>query len=517
MHRALTIFIIAFACLLPTVASAQHPEVINRLQEYARMTPQQAVATARNVSAVLSENARRGGDQYDGMRQSVNSAVFGAQAGPGATREEYDRRLAYVISRMAAGLDPEILRALFVPAPNAALMCTNDYGLTIGQCDALLAAGSQQATRIPYTDPDDGGQLAITMEAEGVPRAAAREIVRGLHPVMLGIPRNLTRDERGIGLLGMIEACPGGLSDREAQIRTWHHGPTVPMGRCLGQAVLRDGGVSVARTRFAMSARTARAFVAWVERGLAPPVVAPTPVPAAPVRQAPVVSATSAASLRDQGNILYSRQQYAEAAARFQQAASLEPAHAMTFAALGNCFLRLDRSTDAIAAFRHSLSLSPSVADPYVGLAQASVAAGDVETAGAALRQALTIEPNHVAAIEGMRMLGLTIEPAAPPPAPAAPVREPLVVPSRDQVIAAMRPLDEALEGCAPGFNGVVTFRVHVLGETGEVARARLLRGDITDEAERGCMEAVMQSALFPEFTRRQFSVDYPFDLGESE
>ena len=80
-----------------------------------------------------------------------------------------------------------------------------------------------------------------------------------------------------------------------------------------------------------------------------------------------------------------------------------------------------------------------------------------------------------------------------------------------------MRPLDEALEGCAPGFNGVVTFRVHVLGETGEVARARLLRGDITDEAERGCMEAVMQSALFPEFTRRQFSVDYPFDLGESE
>ena len=115
--------------------------------------------------------------------------------------------------------------------------------------------------------------------------------------------------------------------------------------------------------------------------------------------------------------------------------------------------------------------------------------------------------------------MGISVAPPAPAPAPApvAPEPEPLLVPGRDQVIAAMRPLGEALEGCAPGFNGVVTFRVHVLGETGEVARARLLRGDVTDEAERGCMESVMQSALFPEFRRRQFSVDYPFELGTVE
>jgi hypothetical protein len=80
--------------------------------------------------------------------------------------------------------------------------------------------------------------------------------------------------------------------------------------------------------------------------------------------------------------------------------------------------------------------------------------------------------------------------------------------------MAAMRPLNEALEGCAPGFNGVAVFRVHVLGETGEVARARFLRGEVEDTAERACMEGVVQSAIFPRFERRQFSVDYPFELG---
>ena len=239
------------------------------------------------------------------------------------------------------------------------------------------------------------------------------------------------------------------------------------------------------------------------------------------MRAAPAVSATSAASLRDQGNILFSQGRYTDAAAKFQQAASMEPTHAMTFSALGNCFLRLNRSTDAIAAFRHSVSLSPSVADPYVGLAQASLAAGDAQGAAVALQQALAIDPNHTGAQEGMRMMGISAPPPTPTPAPAPAPEvqepEPLVVPSRDQVIAAMRPLGEALEGCAPGFNGVVTFRVHVLGETGEVARARLLRGDVSDEAERGCMESVMQSAMFPEFRRRQFSVDYPFELGTVE
>ncbi len=507
--RALVIVLLLTSLNMSRRSQAQAPEVIQRLQQYAGMSPESAVVTVRAVNEILSANARRGGEAYDPLRQHMNRAAFGATAGPGQTRSEYDQRLAYVLSRMMAGLDEASLAVIFAPSPNAAVMCTSQYGLTMGQCDALVAAASRRSLRVPYTPPNDGRQLAVTLEAEGVQRGAADEIARALYPVMMGIPRNLTRDQRGMGLIELMEACPGGIDDREGQVRAWHLGPTVEMGRCLAAVLSRTGGAAAARTRFTLSARAARAFVDWAERGSeqAAGTVAPSASPA----QASV----PAGVLRDRGNQLFGAGRYQEAAALFQQAAAQEPQHAPTFMAIGNCFVRLGRFTDAVAAFRHAISIDGQEAGHYVGLAQAYLAAGDRQGAATALQQGYAVAPAHGGVLDGMRALGISPPPAAPPPPPPPPPppANPRV-PSRDQVMAAMRPLNEALEGCAPSFGGVVIFRVHVLGETGEVARARLLRGEVGDTAERACMEGVVQSAIFPRFERRQFSVDYPFELG---
>ena len=148
--------------------------------------------------------------------------------------------------------------------------------------------------------------------------------------------------------------------------------------------------------------------------------------------------------------------------------------------------------------------------EPFVGLAQALLRAGDRNGAAEALLLGYAIAPTDPKILEGMQILGVTPPPAAPPP--PEPVEVPRT-PTRDQVIAAMRPLDEALAGCAPAFSGQVSFRVQVLGETGEVARARIISGDVEHEAERACMEAVLQSAIFTPFRQRRFTFDYPFEL----
>ena len=116
-HRCFPTFAAGFALALlalsPLSASAQDGGVVQRLMAQGKMPQGDARALVRKIDAKMEANAREGGDQYDNLRQATNRALFGAQAGPGANRGEYEQRLQQVMQRLRAGLDLQTLQVYF--------------------------------------------------------------------------------------------------------------------------------------------------------------------------------------------------------------------------------------------------------------------------------------------------------------------------------------------------------------------------------------------------------------------
>lgn len=508
-----------FTLSQPATANAQDAGVVQRLMTQGKMPQPAARALIRKIDARMAENASRGGESYDNLRQATNRALFGAQAGPGSSRAEYNQRLQQVMQRLRSGLDLATLQVYFSGGRNAAVMCAHRWGVTIGECDALIAAATLTPTALPYLPPDDGQALQQQLREARVNRRLAREIASKVGETMLGVPGVLTNDSRGRTLVALLDACPGGTSDREQQIRSWHVGPAPGLVHCIAGALHARGGAAAAQEAFGLSPRAARALIEWGEPAAATVAVAPPPPPPNTNnnrnanngnngRSPQVTASTDVQTLRRQGASLMRARQYPAAVQAYQAAAQADPTHAPTFAALGAAHMAARNPAGAIPALRKATELAPQNDAYLVGLARALVQNRQNDQAIAALQAAVRIDYNNMEAREGLRALGGEVP---DPPLPEHP--------SRDQIIASMRPLKAGLAGCAPMFGGHVAFHVTIQGETGNVSAARLeeSRGGELDEDTTACMVSVIQSARFPRFTRETFEISYPYEIEAPE
>ncbi len=500
------------------VAEAQDAGVVQRLVNQGKMPQAAARALVRKIDARMADNAREGGDSYDNLRQATNRALFGAQAGPGANRAEYTQRLQQVLQRLRSGLDLATLQVYFSAGRNAAVMCAHRWNVTIGECDALIAAATLTPVALPYLAPDDGNALQQQLREARVNRRYAREIASKVGETMLGVPGVLTNDSRGRTLVALLDACPGGTSDREAQIRAWHVGPAPGLVHCIAGALHARGGAAAAQEAFGLSPRAARALMEWGEPAAAQVAVAPPPPPPPPPnnnnarngngRTPQVTASTDVQTLRRQGASLMRARQYPAAVQAYTAAVQADPTHAPTFAALGAAQMAARNPAGAAMALRKATELAPQNDAYFVGLARALVQNRQNAEAIAALQAAVNINYDNMEAREGLRALGGEVP---DPPLPEHP--------ARDQIIAAMRPLKAGVAGCGPNFGGHVTFHVAIQGETGHVISATMEShdGGEIDADTQACMESVVQSARFPRFTRETFEISYPYAIEAPE
>ncbi len=482
--------------------------MVQRLVQNGQMPRDTARALASRIDADLQADAANGGNAFDtDLRRAVHSAIFGAGAPP---RNEYAARLQATLERMQSGMNVQVLAALFPRQRNGSVLCANTYGVTMGECDALVAAATLTPAALPYIPPDDGSELERELRSARVNRRVAREVARGLREAMLGVPRSLRNDDRGRGVLALMEACPGGSSDRESQMRAWHVGPTPGLARCIASAVGRRGGSDAAESLLGLSPRAARAFVEWGGASAQAQVAVqapPTMHQAPTMRQNPnhntnvQVSGVSAAeALRQQARAQFRLRNYPAASGAYEAAAQIEPNHAGTFVGIGNARAAMGDMGGAVRAFQQAVQLEDTNSNYFVLLGRALAQNNQREAAVAALQQAMRLDRNNMTAREGLRALGGE--------APAPPLPE---TPPREAIIATMQPLRGALEGCAPSFTGHVVLRFTVRGETGEVTGA--VAEGVGNPDDGICMANVVQSLRFPRFTQEELSVAYPYEL----
>ena len=405
------------ASLLAGSASAQDAAVIQGLTREGRMERGEARELARRVHDRLIENARRGGGEYDPLRQHLGVALFG---GPGRSRAEYNERLLQVVERLGEGLTQANLQALFAPSEGGALRCAELFGVAMTQCDALAAVASRQRLDLPYMAPDPGTELQGDLVSGGVPAATASEIVRALSAAFLSVPGSLDRSPRGQGLERLMRACPGGLSDRDSQVRAWHVGATSGLARCVGRAAGREGrrAASLLETAIGISAEASVPFLRWAH--------------GQPVVEAP--RGPSVQELLAQATQHYRANRFADAARAYEQAALAEPTSLPAQQGLAVSRFRAGDARGAVDAYRVAARLSPRSAPIQVGLARALVQAGDRDGAVQAYRLALTLEPGRRDATTELAALA---PPRAPAP-PAAPSEAELRAQAR-QLFAARR------------------------------------------------------------------------------
>lgn len=512
--RILTLLSALALVAVSTSASAQDAAVVQRLVEQGQMPREVARAVVSRVNSTMEANAQRGGETYDDLRQKVNRALFGASAGPGQGRAEYEQRLGQVLARMRAGLDLPTLQVLFAGGRNASVRCAHQWGLSMGECDGLIAAATLTPVSLPYLEPDDGRELQSTLRRARVRARQAREISSKLREAMLGVPRSLSNDADGRIRLELLAECPGGASQREAQIRAWHVGPTEGMAQCIAVGLARRGGPATAARLFDMSERAATAFVEWgvessgaqvqanntvANNTVAPPRVNP-PRQTGPQRTPQVVQMTDVQALRNQGAAFARAGRMPNALTAYQAAVQQDPNHAPTLAALGAVQLALGDRAGAVASYEAAVALDQTNANIFVGLGRGLAANSQNDQAIAALQQAMRIDYDNYDARMGLRALGGE---APLPPLPDTP--------ARDAILSTMQPLQGAVQGCAPQFSGRVAFRITVIGETGEVLEISS-EGEMSED-EKYCMESVVQSARFPRFNNETLNITYPFVL----
>lgn len=194
---------------------------------------------------------------------------------------------------------------------------------------------------------------------------------------------------------------------------------------------------------------------------------------------------------------------------------------------LGELALRAHDGPLAIRAFRRAIDLAPRgahaslVANLFAGLGDAHSGLRQGPPAQDAYRRALDIDPSNARARQGLQAMGVQVPPApqapsqGPPPPPPPPANP--EVPSRDQVVAVLRPLQASIHSCFPNRTGVIRFRI-AASNNGAIIDATVAGGDWAAEVaatpELECAVAIIKAAHFQPFTRAEgFTVEYPFSL----
>lgn len=168
------------------------------------------------------------------------------------------------------------------------------------------------------------------------------------------------------------------------------------------QAQLRQGAQSL------NSSTTSAGNPAAVRAGAANPGAIPAnstttnPAATGTVSAATAVPAKltsdAAAALNDEGMRLYKEKRYADASAKFIEAANLQPASALFANNVGFAYFRMARYEDAVAWFEHAISLDPKRSVAYLNLGDAYWAMQKKPDAKAAYQKFLALSPNSKAA-----------------------------------------------------------------------------------------------------------------------
>src|SRR5690606_27295260 len=127
----------------------------------------------------------------------------------------------------------------------------------------------------------------------------------------------------------------------------------------------------------------------------------------------------------------------------------------------------------------------PDSASFHAALGGARLAAGNTTGAAESFRQALSLDPNHQGAQRGLRQMG---------------VEQLRDAPTREEIIATLRPLQSSVAACKPDFHGVVTFQIEIFGPEGRVTNVAMA-GPLGDTPEGECMMGIVRGATFPDFT----------------
>lgn len=360
-------------------AFAQKDRIVGRLAHFGQMQTRDAEDLRGRVTLALQKNAAQN-TGYDAIRKRVGKRLFG---GPGNTRAEYARRLEQVRRRLHAGLDETMLEVLILPGKNPARQCTMELGLSLSDCDILVAAASQRRVLVPYVPADNGSAALASMQASGVRSHHARRIVSAIERVMVNAPASLGQGVRHQQFASLLHACPGALTNWPAQVRAWNLGPTEGMVRCIGTQISRASGdpSTLAKSLFALRRSEARALVQWATGGGDDPGEVAV----------------------ETGKKLLASGDYAKAAAAFDEATQIDPSSADAWIGRGQALLALEKAPQAIQALSSALRIRPDDAELHALVGDAHAAAGEPDEAMGAYKQATALHPKNKRARAGIK------------------------------------------------------------------------------------------------------------------
>ena len=152
--------------------------------------------------------------------------------------------------------------------------------------------------------------------------------------------------------------------------------------------------------------------------------------------------------------------------------------------------------------------------------AQSPTAAAQSPTTPSANSVASAVSPSAAAPPTPGARTADAVAASAPAPAVTAPIAPAAgtpaadlpATPTRDDVLAALRPIEGQVRTCAQGHYGVVPVRVTV-ASSGRVTTAVVTGGSVLGTPAGSCIARTVRSARFPAFSQDRFVVDYPFAL----
>jgi len=137
------------ACFLAAAtpaAEAQDADVVGKLTQHGGLSKRDARSLVREVSKKMRDAADSFAGMNDPVRRAMRVAVFGAvSTGPQQDMVNDAKARLYLYG----GLNGRALALLFRPGPTAVAGCMGGFGLSQGNCEALVAAAAQRPVRHP--------------------------------------------------------------------------------------------------------------------------------------------------------------------------------------------------------------------------------------------------------------------------------------------------------------------------------------------------------------------------------